>query len=77
MGTQITVREVDEEVFQEFKAEATRLGLTMGSALTMAMEKFRAELRRKKGTFLSLKPEAWGKGTERLSEDVDRILSSD
>ncbi len=74
MGTQITVREVDPKVFQEFKAEATRFGLTIGTALTLAMEKFKAELQRKKGRFTALRPMPWGKGTERLSEEVDAIL---
>jgi len=77
MATQITVREVDETVFREFKAEATRLGLTMGAALTLAMEKFKSELQRKKGTLTSLKPMPWKKGTERLSEEVDAIMYRD
>lgn len=74
MGTQITVRDVDSEVFREFKAEAIKHGLTMGSALTLAMEKFRAELGKKKQKFTSLKPVLWGKGTEQVSEQVDQIL---
>ncbi len=73
MGIQITVREVDEQVFREFKSEATKQGLTIGSALTLAMEKFRTNLQKKK-KFTSLKPISWGKGTERLSEQIDEIL---
>lgn len=74
MSTQITVRDVDQEVFREFKAEAIKRGLTMGSALTIAMEKFKAELTKKKPKFTSLKPVPWGKGTEHVSEEVDKIL---
>lgn len=74
MGTQITVRDVDSEVFREFKAEAIKKGLTLGSALTIAMGKFRNELGKKKQKFTSLKPIAWGKGTEQVSEQVDQIL---
>lgn len=74
MGTQITVRDVDQEVFREFKAEAIKQGLTLGSALTIVMEKFRKELGKKKLNFTSLKPVPWGKGTERVSEQVDQIL---
>ncbi|MEK6899624.1 MAG: hypothetical protein AABX05_00725 [Nanoarchaeota archaeon] len=74
MGTQITVRDVDQEVFREFKAEAIKRGLTLGSALTLAMEKFRAELGSKKQKFTSLTPISWGKGTEHSSEEIDRIL---
>ena len=74
MGTQITVRDVDSEVFREFKAEAVKRGLTIGSALTLAMEKFRSELNKKRPPFTVLKPVAWGKGTEQVSEEVDKIL---
>ena len=72
--TQITVRDVDQEVFREFKAEAVKRGLTMGSALTLAMEKFKAELTKKRQKFTALKPVSWGKGTEQVSEEVDKIL---
>ena len=74
MGTQITVREVNPEVFREFKAEATRHGMTVGTALTLAMLQFKQELRRKKKKFTSWKPVSWGKGTEQVSEEVDEIL---
>lgn len=40
MKTQITVRDVDEKVFREFKAEAVRHGLTLGTAITLAMKKY-------------------------------------
>ena len=78
MGIQITVREVDKLVFREFKAEAVKHGLTVGSALTLAMEKFREELGKKKQKFTSLvKPAPWGKGMEMVSEQVDSILYGD
>ena len=75
MGTQITIRDVDRKVFREFKADATKRGLKLGSALTLAMEKFRTEIRGKKPVFTTLKPVSWGKGTERVSEQVDEILA--
>ena len=74
MGTQITVREVDPDTFREFKAEATKRGMTLGAALTIAMEKFKSELGRKKMKLSALKPVHWGKGTEHVSEEVDKIL---
>lgn len=74
MGIQITVREVDPQVFQEFKAETVRHGLNMGTALTLAMERFRAELGKKKMKLSSWKPIAWGKGTEHVSKQIDEIL---
>jgi len=74
MGIQITIRDVDPTVFREFKAEAVNQGLTLGSALTLAMVKFRRELHHKKSKFTTFKPFPWGKGTGRISEDIDKIL---
>ncbi|MBI2667027.1 hypothetical protein HYX13_05430 [Candidatus Woesearchaeota archaeon] len=75
MGIQITVREVNQQVFREFKADAVKNGLTLGSALTLAMEKFRGELTKKKYLFTSLViPTPWGKDMRRVSEKVDEIL---
>ncbi len=75
MGIQITVREVNQNTFREFKAEAAARGMTIGTALTLAMEKFKYDLKRKRPKFTSLvKPVNWGKGTERLSEQVDEVM---
>ena len=73
MTTQITVRDVDENVFQEFKSEAVRQGITMGTALTLAMEKFQVELKKKKEIKL-WEPTSWGEGTKHLSEKMDDVL---
>ena len=77
MKTQVTIRDVDSEVFKMFKAEAIKKGLTLGSALTIAMLKFRKELTGKKLKFSDLKPVDMGKGTEHVSEEVDSILYGD
>jgi len=71
-AVQITVRDVNPAVFQEFKASAVRKGLKLGSALSLAMEKFLSQ--EPKLRFTSLKPISWGPGTEHVSEDVDKIL---
>ena len=73
-GVLVTVRDVDPQVFREFKADAVRNGYKLGTALTLAMEKFRSELRRKKEKFTSLKPIHWGKGSEHSSLEIDEIL---
>ena len=70
----ITVRDVNDEVFRDFKAEATKQGMTVGQALTFAMMKFKGELGKPKEKFSSLKPTSWGKGTEYLSEKMDDVL---
>ncbi len=71
---QVTIRDVDATVFREFKADAVRKGLTVGAAVTLAMEKFREELTRKRPKFTSFKPIDWGKGTEHTSEEVNAIM---
>ena len=71
---QITIKNIDEKTFREFKAAAIGNGMKMGAAITLAMEKFKQELLRKKGKFTDLEPINWGKGTEHLSEEMDKIL---
>ena len=71
MGT-IAVRDVDNDVFREFKAEAVGRGMTLGQAMTLAMESFLS--RKKRVKFTSLKPIDWGKGTEKVSQSVDEII---
>lgn len=68
----ITVREVDEETFREFKAEAAKRGISLGTALTLAMEKFRKEVGSKKMKLSSLQPIHWG--LAHVSENMDDIL---
>ena len=73
--TQITVKEVDEKTFQELKAAAVKSKMTIGTALTLAIEQWVSSLRKTRLSKLSeLKPRKWGNGTERLSEEVDEIL---
>ena len=75
MGVQITIRDVDEKVFREFKSEAVRKGFTLGTAITFAMQKFRAELEKKRPLFTELvTPFDGGKGSEHVSEEVDSIM---
>ena len=74
MGIQITVREVDEKVFREFKAEAVRQKITLGGALNFAMEKFRADLSKKRPKLTYWQPSSWGPGSEHVSERIDEIL---
>ena len=72
---QVSVKDVDEEVFREFKAESIRGGLKIGKALTLAMElMLEKEEKKPKMSFLKLKPRSWGEGTERVSEEIDKVL---
>lgn len=75
---QLSVKNVDKEIFKEFKAESTRVGLPVGGALSLAMQLWLQRKRKKpKMSILDYKPWSWGKGTERVSEEIDKILYED
>lgn len=71
--TQVSIRDVDVELFREFKAKAVREGLNVGKALNMAISQWLMQNKDRK-SFLNLKPVNLGKGTENLGRDVDKIL---
>lgn len=75
--TLIAVRDVDEDTFRKFKAMSVQENIKLGDALTTAMKHLieerkleeKHEIKRPK-----VKPFDWGKGTEKTSEEVDKIL---
>ena len=69
---QLSVKDVDERVFRELKAESVREGVKIGKALNWAMKSWLDKKPRLR--FLDLKPKDWGKGTERVSEEIDKLL---
>ncbi len=72
---QVTIKNVKEEVFREFKAESVRERLKIGDSLTLAMKLWLERSKKKPGiSILNLKPKDWGRGTERLSENIDRAV---
>ncbi|MBD3155090.1 MAG: hypothetical protein GF368_00355 [Candidatus Aenigmarchaeota archaeon] len=71
---QLSVRNVDKKVFENFKVEVTKEGLTIGKALTMALDQWIESKKKRKENFLDLKPIDWGEGTENTSEEIDDIL---
>ena len=72
---QLNVKNVDEETFREFKANSVRKGFKFGKALTLAMQLWLEKSKKKpKLNFLDFKPISWGKGTEKTSEEIDKIL---
>ena len=76
--TFISVRDVDEETFRKFRARAIENRLNLGEALTLAMkeliERKKREISPNPKNILKLKPVRFGKGNERLSEEIDEIL---
>lgn len=72
-----TIRNVNKKIFAEFKAEATREGLSVGEALNMAILAWLERRKKKKLSLKDFKPTNWGKGTEKTSEEIDKILYGD
>ena len=71
---QISVKNVEEGIFNEFKAESVREGITIGKSLTLAMKLWLDRTQKPKLSILDLKPGNWGKGTAKTSEAIDNIL---
>ena len=72
---QVTLKNVEKDIFREFKAEAVREDLALGKAVTLAMKFWLVRARKKpKLSILDLKPTSWGRGTERLSIEADEVL---
>ena len=71
----ITIRDLDESVYRRFKAKAVEEGLKIGEAMTQAMELWiRQRSMKPRGSLLDIKPFSWGKGTEKVSIEIDQIL---
>lgn len=74
METQITVKEVNEQAFRDLKSFAVKNNMNVGAALSLAIESWLTSMKGKKDTLSQLKPINWGKGTERLSEEIDSVI---
>ncbi len=71
----ITIRDLNEEVFRKFKARAAENGVKLGTALTKAMELLIETERDKPVKKLgSIRPFSWGRGTETTSSEIDELL---
>ncbi len=73
----ITIRNVNVDVLQDFKAEAVREKKTFGKALAEALLLWlqsRKAHKRQKSSLLNIKPVDFGQGTEHLSENIDNEL---
>ena len=72
----ITIRNIDDELYHKFKAEAVRAGLTIGAAVNDAMQVWIAHKNKKapKYSFLQYEGVDFGAGTENLSEDYEQHL---
>jgi plasmid stability protein len=70
-----TIRELDDDLYRQAKAKAALMGISIGRAMNEAMRKWISEgSEAKKGSILDLKPARFGKGSEHLSEEIDKVL---
>ena len=71
-----TIRNLDESAYRELKARAALSGKTIGELVTEAIRCYlaRPTALTKRGSLRDLTPEAYPKGNERLSEQVDAIV---
>lgn len=71
-----TIRNLDPETYRELKARAAAEGKTLGEAVNEAMRVYLARpgRTRKRGSLRDLRPEPYPENSERLSEEVDRIV---
>jgi plasmid stability protein len=71
-----TIRNLDESAYRELKARAALSGKTIGELVTEAIRGYlaRPTALTKRGSLRDLTPEAYPKGNERLSEQVDAIV---
>ena len=71
-----TIRNVDESAYRELKARAALSGKTIGELVTAAIRCYlgRPAALTKRGSLRDLMPEAYPKGNERLSEQIDAIV---
>ncbi|NYZ78153.1 hypothetical protein H0N96_02005 [Candidatus Micrarchaeota archaeon] len=73
----ISVRDVNAEVFREFKAAVAMRGTKLGSAVSMALKHWlecRQATAGKKGSLLDLKSVDFGPGSEKWSSEIDETL---
>tara|TARA_Y100000310_G_C20169190_1_gene572809 strand:- start:67 stop:288 length:222 start_codon:yes stop_codon:yes gene_type:complete len=71
---QLSVKNVDEKVFREFKAKAVQNKMKIGSALTFAMNSWLQKKEKKKYTLLDIEPIDLGQGPQDITKEMDEIL---
>lgn len=71
------IRGIEEETYMKFREKALAERMKVGQALTLAMKEWVKKEERERAdprNLLKIKPFDWGKGTEKVSKEVDEIL---
>ncbi len=71
-----TIRGIDPEMLRKFKTKSVEKKMRIGEALTKAMAEWISKDKKSKDIHILLKIKKfdWGAGTEKLSEEIDRVL---
>ncbi len=73
----ITIRDLNEEIFRRFKARAAedgvKLGVAMSRAMQLLIEKEKEDHKPAK-KLSAIKPFSWGRGSEDTSKEIDALL---
>jgi hypothetical protein len=71
-----TIRNLDRRLYQQLRRRAKANRMTVGEAMNQAMKAYLAWPQFKKTgvSILDVKPEDFGPGNERLSEEIDDIV---
>ena len=74
----VNIRNMNENAYRKLKARAVLEGISIGVALTQAIEFWLKEkdVRKRRVSLMDMKPESFGKKNGRLSEEIDKILCS-
>ena len=73
----ITIRDIDDELYREAKSRAALMETTIGRVVSMALEKWLEEQssgRGRKSLVENLRPVRFGKGSEHSSGRVDELV---
>ncbi len=71
-----TIRNLDRDAYRALKGRAAIEGTTIGELINRAIRSYLAQSQPipKLGTIGSLVPEPYPAGTERLSEEIDKVV---
>ena len=76
MAMDTTIRNLEERAYRALKARAAAEGKTIGAAASEAMLAYSGWPWNvpKTGSLRDLRPRPFGKGNERLSEEIDQVV---
>lgn len=74
IGMNITVRDLNDEVFRRFKGRAAERGMKMGEAVTQAMQLFIARDAQKSKRQALKRLQERGKPTDATSKEIESLL---